>query len=232
MRMKQLRHEMERSRTLLEMMKKREKMKRHKVEAMIELFDTQCIYIRELEQMEGPPPPKKRKIKQQTPSHISSHPIIVKLPKPKKLKEPPSDVYEFDKEDSISERDLISSSEYSPSDDSPPGSPKNHINGELFPSLQPKSDQLIQNGVIPKGLGSFRGRVRVGRGGRVICDRIPLNRINNGIVPWWESDQESNERLNSLADLNREGFHPLTCGRTDAEKLLKKLLTQEKQRKE
>jgi hypothetical protein len=38
----------------------------------------------------------------------------------------------------------------------------------------------------------FRGRIRVGRGGRVIVDRSS-NRIN-GIAHWWESDQESNER--------------------------------------
>jgi hypothetical protein len=41
MKMKQVRHEMERARTLLEMIKKREKLKRDRLQLLIDTFDLQ-----------------------------------------------------------------------------------------------------------------------------------------------------------------------------------------------
>jgi len=247
MRMKQLRHEMEKSRTLLEMIKKREKMKKDKIEVMNEIFELQIIQIRELEQQEGPfIPTPKRKIK-----HIPSSPIggtyertppqsemlnMIKKSTPKKLRiEKKMDPYEFEEKDGSESEDEDASaysSEYSPSEDSPPTSPKPTLSKldmteEEVAKARLSGDKPPENGFIshiPK-TPPFRGRARMGRGGRIIFDRT-LNRTN-GIVQWWESDQESNERLNSLVDLHRSGFHPLMCGRTDADKLLKKLLQQQ-----
>lgn len=41
----------------------------------------------------------------------------------------------------------------------------------------------------------FRGRCRVGRGGRIIIDRRSRPRVTSGIVPYWETDVESNSRF-------------------------------------
>lgn len=41
MKMKQVRHEMERARTLLEMIKKREKLKRDRTQLLLDIFDKQ-----------------------------------------------------------------------------------------------------------------------------------------------------------------------------------------------
>jgi len=53
--MKQLRQEMEKSRTLLEMIKKREKMKKDKLEIIQQIFELQCTELREIE-LGGPLP--------------------------------------------------------------------------------------------------------------------------------------------------------------------------------
>jgi len=237
MKMKQLRHEMERSRTLLEMIKKREKMKKDKIEVMLQIFELQCIQIADLEH-DIPPSPEPI-IQPRIPIQLilEEEPEFIKVPTPKKNRiKRKADVFDFDDKESESEdiTPSVSSSEYSPSEDSPQVSPTPGKPLSLEEELASKSntEKLVGNGFIshiPK-IPPFRGRARLGRGGRVIFDRPP-NHKTNGIVSWWESDQESNERLNSLTDLQRSGFHPLISGRTDAEKLLKKLLLLEASQK-
>jgi len=62
--MKQLRQEMEKARTLLEMIKRREKIKRELFEVVVQTFDTQCTQIKLIEEKEKEKtPPKKRKKK-------------------------------------------------------------------------------------------------------------------------------------------------------------------------
>jgi len=73
----------------------------------------------------------------------------------------------------------------------------------------------IQIGKLP----AFRGRARVGRGGRLIFDRRPYLATND-VVNAFECDADSPVRTDSLAALYKSGFHPILCGTTNAGVLL------------
>jgi len=84
-------------------------------------------------------------------------------------------------------------------------------------SHAPVEVQVPANSIPP-----FRGRCRIGRGGRVIFDRRPPVKTN-GIVPFFEGDDEYNPRIHSLVDYFQSGFHPSSIPQIDPEKLLKRL---------
>lgn len=243
LKMRQLRHEMERARTLLEQIKKREKLKKDRMEVIAEIFELQCEQVHNLEFDDSvdllPPAPittaRQKKLKER-----AENAAAIRPPSPKRMTTDfKPELLEYEEKEEMGEQLPYDdekhgeSSDYSPSEgEEESQTPRPHLKRPLSESAeiphkgrnQQRANMDDQTGELPVVKPPpFRGRVRFGRGGRVIIDRTSVNRTN-GIVPFWESDQESYERLNSLADLHKSGFHPLMCGRTDAEKLLKKLL--------
>jgi len=85
--MKQLRLEMENARTLLEMIKRRERMKKELFEAQIELFDAQCVEIKKIS--EKPAPKRKTKKRPASKSPKKSKPKPKKAKVTAKTKSPP-----------------------------------------------------------------------------------------------------------------------------------------------
>jgi hypothetical protein len=71
------------------------------------------------------------------------------------------------------------------------------------------------------GIPSFRGRARIGRGGRIIFDRKPTKISLNGIVHCFETDNEYDPRINSIIGLKKSGFHPSLYEGGNMEKILK-----------
>jgi len=86
-----------------------------------------------------------------------------------------------------------------------------------FPSERPRNMKIELNMIPP-----FVGRCRMGRGGRLVYDRRPLV-VRNGIVPSFESDEESFTRVHSIIELYKSGYHPLNAACSDAETLLEQL---------
>lgn len=235
LKMRQLRHEMERARTLLEQIKKREKLKKDRLEVFAQIFELQCEQVHNLDfddslGLLSPAPvttARQKKLKEKIENGANFRISSMKS-------DSKEDIFYYEEKDDMGveipgDEEKLESSDYSPSE----GEEELHIPrpqlkkpSETFETYPPRLQKMYtENQDAPFAIKPppFRGRVRVGRGGRIIIDRTSVNRTN-GIVPFWESDQESYERLNSLADLHKSGFHPLMCGRTDAKKLLKKYL--------
>jgi len=211
--MRQLRQEMERARTLLEQIKKREKLKSEATFVMNRIFELQIVlvgqererYINSLSLEDDEPISneideyERNEMEKPSQNNTKSN---------NKLE--PNNIYEFISDDESDDSiDLFPEYEESETEDV--------INN--FKS--PYRNIINLNKINPK-LPPFRGRVRFGRGGRVIFDRTP-NKKENGIVHCIETDEEFNSRFNSLVALYKTPYYTLPTRETDPEKLLKKL---------
>jgi len=92
MKMKQLRQEMEKARTLLEMIKRREKIKRELFEVATQSFEVQCSQIKQIEEKdkEKSPPNKRRKKSSPTRQNKKSEPKVKRLRVSSKKKKSPN----------------------------------------------------------------------------------------------------------------------------------------------
>eukprot|EP01114_Cavostelium_apophysatum_P001159 TRINITY_DN10990_c0_g1_i1.p1 TRINITY_DN10990_c0_g1~~TRINITY_DN10990_c0_g1_i1.p1 ORF type:complete len:471 (+),score=133.82 TRINITY_DN10990_c0_g1_i1:1427-2839(+) len=207
-RMRQLRHEMERARTLLEMIKKRERLKRDYVHICEQIFEAQLAEPRDKfleytssKDLFGEPFKKKQKK------------IPPKPPKPQNLNL---------STDFLEEEDFLSDELSDESDDegAPDWPPEDSFYAESAVDIL--SQKMNNASAIDLGPRlQFRGRCRIGRGGRIIFDRRPVA-ITNGISRSFETDEECPTRLDSLLQLYTSEIHPVSAGRSDPAKLLKK----------
>lgn len=86
--------------------------------------------------------------------------------------------------------------EYEPMSESEPEEPdlgsdyeeeEEEIEDERIMAVEPQVSQ--QPAPVRQRIPPFRGRYRIGRGGRVVFDRA-VPRTHNGIVPYFETDEE------------------------------------------
>lgn len=242
-RMKQLRLEMERARTLFEMIKKRERLKRDMMEAAIEMFDTQLLDVRhhietnaeykdeddEEEEEEVYVAPKKQRRGRQRRDHY--------------MDVDEEDILEehYDHSESEASQASDDSSEESPSDieESPPVSPAIHKSRTPAPPPVPAVYTPVDLSIVPPdqppkfvrtfkfGNQAVRGRARLGRGGRLVFDRIPQAKTN-GIIYEFQSDADCCERTNSLSVLWGSSYPDLAISCDNPDGLLKQLQANQK----
>eukprot|EP01117_Protostelium_nocturnum_P007118 TRINITY_DN254_c0_g1_i1.p1 TRINITY_DN254_c0_g1~~TRINITY_DN254_c0_g1_i1.p1 ORF type:complete len:310 (+),score=59.56 TRINITY_DN254_c0_g1_i1:1089-2018(+) len=211
--MRQLRQEMERARTLLEMIKKRERMKKDSIEHLEQSFALSCLLARMTPIVETANQRKRRKIKAIRDMEMELEGAI-------------SDS-EIEEHSELSEPDTSNSEDESPTSISPP---RRAFPGSVIFPISTHLGHVSNFNLGPK-LPPFRGRARLGRGGRVIFDRVRNISVPTfeGVVGPYETE-EYGPRIGSLVSLYKSGFHPANIGTSDADILLKKLRALNKKR--
>ena len=260
-----MRQEMERARTLLEMISKREKLKRERLQIVSELIDISIKQTKDGNEMgidesifESSLFATIVGIREQLPDKLEVPlPLLPKLevpttqiktevvtsPKKKRRKitsnssttgttknnnnnnsnnnrrkttpKRPTEIYDFmfsDSEDEISLEE--NDKQYGQLNNLIAQLPQIDDNEQIIA----KTTGMIKLGKIPP----FRGRARMGRGGRIIFDRRTAPKPN-GVVSYFETDEEYNSRLHTMVDLYKSPYHPLACSQSDPDVLLKKL---------